>query len=271
MEKGVCHICQGLPVVDGHRAWRPLGYYGFQPLGAHHCPGPVVASHMASVAYERREARQVLAGRPDAEDACLAFIHSQLPRQEVDHIPGVHSSQVISVPQFCLPIVNIEILEALGHTLYHQAIEAIEPHIGSQEAIGLAGGRPVGQRPLGDDRDGARAVDSGAAQGAGGYDQPVLWVRPLHTRRHLLVKHLGSIAAAAQMLPISGPLQLFGPDPAAGQVYTQELASIALLLLLCHRSSRLQRSIACWLLASAEAGHQPDGISGPQLGIQPPH
>ncbi len=126
LEEGLGHAGQRLLVVGSQRTAGALYDDGFQALRAHDSADAIVSGDMTPITHKGGKTDEILARRSDAKDTELAFIDSQLLGQEIDHLPGVHSGQVLSVSQFRLAIGDMEILEARGRALDDHTVKAIE-------------------------------------------------------------------------------------------------------------------------------------------------
>ncbi len=169
----------------------------------------------------------MLPGRPHAYDADIGLPLAQRRRDAVLHLPGVLTHQAAGIFQFCHAVVDVQTLPAFGCPLDDYAVEPGALDERAEETVGLGEGGAIGQGTFGSDGVGAAAGYPGGGQRAGGDDQPVGGIVPLHSWRNFIVQNLGTDGGGADPGAPGGGVERLLGDGLVGQVHPKELAGKA--------------------------------------------
>ena len=222
----VRHLDEPAGVVGGQGLGAAHDAHRLELLLAHHRAAAVLGGHVAVVAVDGREAHQVLPGGADRVDREPVAGEAVLGLERLLGLPGVLAGQVGRVAHLDDVVVDVEVGELLGLPLHHDGVVARVLERGAEEAVGLRGGGAAGERAARDHGEPTRPPHRQAGERAGGHDEAVVGMVPLHLRADLVVEDLGAEADAAQVL---APVRLapgLGPGLAGGEVHAEELAGV---------------------------------------------
>src|SRR5437660_399444 len=217
--------------VGGAQRLRPLhDRHRLELLLAHDGADTVLGRDVTIVTLDGGPADEVLAGGTDRVDRELMTEHAEIARERVLRLPRVLAQVRLRVADLDAVVVDVEVDPVLRLALDHDRVVAAVLQIGAEEAVGLRGGRAVGEGADRHHGEPPGAPHREARQRAGAEHEAIVGVVPRHVAfalsRFAVEDHGAEPGAADQLTHLLGRPRLT-PRLPLREIDAQDLSGIA--------------------------------------------